>query len=473
MAGVALLLFGFIYWQTSVLETGRIDQFLTAESVIIAGLGEPDIRRDITLRLAADLFHVTVLGLFAPDGQHLAGNLQRQPPLLPVDGKAHRLDVSGLGPGGQNYNIVRAVGRRLPDGQVLVIGRDIEVLDELRTRVLQALEIALAPALLLSVGAGALLGRASLGRVKVVNQTIERITRGDLRERLPTRGTHDDLDRLATGVNRMLDWIERLLHEVKGVGDNIAHDLRTPLARARARLERSGAVTQDVAALQTTITMAIGDLAQASGIINALLRIGEIEHVRRRSGFTEVRLADVSREAHDLYQPLGESKEVSLTLRVEADPVVHGDGELLLEALTNLLDNAIKFTPPGGEVRIIVGIEDGRPAIRVEDTGPGIPDVEREAVLRRFYRVDASRHTAGHGLGLSIVEAIVRLHDFRLALRDPAHGTGTVFVIVADVADLGGDDVPKTSDVYDAQATAAGACRPIGANRQSTEHIVA
>ena len=432
IAAVALSLFVFIYWQTEIFETARIDSLLQAEARVMASESEPEMIRVIHRQLAGDLFHLAFAALFAADGQLIAGNLQHIPVGLPIDGLAHRVSAAGVEPDAPAFAVVRAVAMRLPQGRILVIGRDIAVLSELRAPVLSALEIALIPAFLLSLLTGALLSRRALARVKVVHETIERIMRGDLHERLPARGTRDDLDRLAVSVNRMLDRIERLLHEVKGVGDNIAHDLRTPLARARAKLERGRNAAGDLPELRRVVDRAVADLDQTIGIITALLRIGEIESGRRRSGFGALNLADLAREAHELYQPVCEEHQQSLDLAITAEPVVSGDGELLMEAVANLLDNAIKFTPAGGCVRITVGMERGVAALSVQDTGPGIPPEDRENVMRRFYRAEASRHTAGHGLGLSIVGAIMRLHEFRLVLRTPPQGTGAIFTILAN-----------------------------------------
>lgn len=442
IVAVALLLFAFIYWQTEIFETARIDRLLQTEARALAGEGMPEIVVSIRHRLAGDMFHLAFAGLFTPDGQLVAGNLQHIPRGLPIDGVPNRVSATGVEPGAPGFAVVRAVAVRLRDGKVLVIGRDIAVLAELRAPVLRALELAVVPAFLLSLFAGALLSRRASARVKVVHESIERIMRGDLHERLPARGTRDDLDRLAVSVNRMLDRIERLLLEVKGVGDNIAHDLRTPLARARAKLERGRNTAGDVATLRGVIDTAVTELDQMIGIITALLRIGEIESGRRRSGFGPLDLAELAREAYELYQPVCEEHQLTLDLDIAARPFVSGDAELLMEAVANLLDNAMKFTPAGGRVRITVAMERGTPVLSVQDTGPGVPESEREKLLRRFYRSEASRHTAGHGLGLNIVGAIVRLHQFRLALRDPPQGTGAIFAILASLGEEEGRSDP-------------------------------
>jgi signal transduction histidine kinase len=251
-------------------------------------------------------------------------------------------------------------------------------------------------------------------RLSEVNQRIQRIVAGDLRERLPTRRRDDPFDQLAVSVNRMLGEIETLVHEIAGVGDDIAHDLRTPLTRVRVRLERGRARATTLEELRTAVDQAISGLDQSLVIITALLLIAEIEHSRRREGFSQVRLASLLREIGDLYDPIAEG----LTLQVETadEAAVHGDRDLLFEAVANLIDNAVKFTPEGGRVTLALLRRDGGSVIQVKDTGPGISEAEREAVVRRFYRSDKSRNTEGLGLGLSLVAAIVKIHDFRFMI---------------------------------------------------------
>jgi len=210
--------------------------------------------------------------------------------------------------------------------------------------------------------------------------------------------------------------LEEALQEAKVVGDNIAHDLRTPLSRVRIRLERGREHASTLEELRAVADQAIAGLDQSLTTITALLRITEIEHSRRREEFSEVQLAPLIREVGDLYDPVAENK--SVTLRVEApdDATVHGDRDLLFEAVTNLVDNAVKSTPEGGRVQLALLHQEGETVIRVSDTGPGIPEAEREAVTQRFYRSDNSRNIKGMGLGLSMVAAIIKLHSFRLSI---------------------------------------------------------
>jgi PAS domain S-box-containing protein len=210
--------------------------------------------------------------------------------------------------------------------------------------------------------------------------------------------------------------LEEALQEAKVVGDNIAHDLRTPLSRVRIRLERGREHASTLEELRAIADQAIAGLDQSLTTVTALLRITEIEHRRRREGFSEVQLAPLIREVGDLYDPIAEDKGVALWVEAPDGATVRGDRDLLFEAVTNLVDNAVKFTPEGGRVELALLHQEGETVIRVSDTGPGIPEIEREAVTQRFYRSDKSRNTKGLGLGLSMVAAIVKLHGFRFTL---------------------------------------------------------
>jgi signal transduction histidine kinase len=210
--------------------------------------------------------------------------------------------------------------------------------------------------------------------------------------------------------------LEEALQEAKVVGDNIAHDLRTPLTRVRLRLERGREHATTLEELRAVADHAMAGLDQSLATITALLRITEIEHSRRREGFGEVRLAPLIREVGDLYEPIAEDKGVALRVEFAAGTTVQADRDLLFEAVTNLIDNAVKFTPTGGRVTLALLHHEGESVIQVSDTGPGIPEIEREAVIKRFYRSDKSRLISGLGLGLSLVAAIVKLHGFRFTI---------------------------------------------------------
>jgi signal transduction histidine kinase len=268
-------------------------------------------------------------------------------------------------------------------------------------------------------------------RVAELNRKIQRVVTSDLGERLPTSGRGDTFDQMALSINRMLGDTESLVREIAAVGDNIAHDLRTPLTRVRVRLERGRARASTLNELRGVVDQAIGGLDQSLTIVTALLRITEIEHNRRLEGFSQVQLGPLVREVGDLYEPIAEDKGVTLRVDSTDEATVHGDRDLLFEAVTNLVDNAVKFTPEGGKVELALQHRNGKTQIRVKDSGPGIPETERESVTKRFYRSDKSRRSEGLGLGLSLVAAIVKLHGFQFEI---AGGPGCTVDIICPQA---------------------------------------
>jgi len=410
-----LVLFGFVYWETAAYMTSSFDDLITGELHIIAA-DTPERRlAQINERLNNDPRRVRIAALFGADGHRIAGNMESLPGSLTPDVPAAAVVVR-VDNRGRETETVRLVTERLPDGEVLAIGRNIEEIVEIAEIVRRALMLGLLPAFGLAVGIGLVLSSRAQNRLSEVNRRIQRIVAGDLRERLPARGGTDPFDQFAVSVNRMLDEIETLIQEISGIGDNIAHDLRTPLTRVRVRLERGREHAATPAEFHAVADQAIAGLDQTLTIITALLRIGEIEHSGRLAGFSEVRLAPLLREVGDFYEPIAEDKGVTISVEVADEATVHGDRDLLFEAVANLVDNAVKFTPEGGRVELAALRRAGESVIRVSDTGPGIPESEREAVTKRFYRSDKSRRTDGVGLGLSLVTAVVKLHGFRFTI---------------------------------------------------------
>jgi signal transduction histidine kinase len=410
-----VLLFGFVYWQTVVYVMDKYDQLITGELHIFAA--EPPERwlPHINERLDNDPRRVRIAGLFGVDGHRIAGNLENLPvgltPDVPADAVVVRVDNQG-----RETQKVRLATVRLPDGEILAIGRNNDEIGGIANIVRRALMLGLLPAFGLAVVIGLVLSLRARRRLSEVNRRIRRIVTGDLRERLPTHGSNDPFDQLAVSVNRMLGEIETLIQEIAGVGNDIAHDLRTPLTRVRARLERGRARAATLDELRAVVDQSIAGLDQSLAVVTALLRIAEIEHGRRLEGFSQVQLAPLVREVGDLYEPIAEDKHVTLQVEAADEATVHGDRDLLFEAVANLVDNAVKFTPEGGRVTLALLRRDGESVIQVKDTGPGISEAEREAVVKRFYRSDKSRNTEGLGLGLSLVAAIVKLHGFRFTI---------------------------------------------------------
>jgi len=421
-----LVLFGFVYWQTVGYLTSTIDTLLTGEIKIIAGETVERRLADIDERLRNDPRRFRITGLFDAEGRRIAGNVESVPPGLVPDAPTS-VTVTRVDSRGRETQTVRLVVHPLPGGDVLVIGRNIDEVGEIGEIVGNALLLGLIPALVLSVAIGIFLSLRTQNRLSDVNRTIQRIVAGDLRERLPARGRDDPFDQLAVSVNRMLGEIEALILKVVGVGDDIAHELRTPLTRVRIILERGRANAKSLEESQQIADRAIAGLDQSLSIITALLRIAEIEHNRRLAAFSDVPLAELLRQVCDLYEPIAEDKGMTLRVEVKEDVTVRGDRDLLLEAVANLLDNAIKYTPEGGSVDLSLFRNGNESIIQVRDSGPGISEDERDAVTQRFYRSDKSRRSEGVGLGLSLVAAIVKLHGFQFTISS---GPGCVAQIV-------------------------------------------
>jgi len=412
-----IVLFGFIYWKIDDYLTARSDRVITAQLEGIAALPPERRLEAIDERLRQDPRGVQLAAIFAADGHRMTGNLESLPPDLRIDAEAQGADIIRTDRNGREHQTVRAIARRMRNGDVLVLGRNVDEAKEISHVVGQALALGLLPGFSLCLLAGAWLSVRAQKRVEEVNQRVQRIIAGDLRERLPHRSVDEPFSKLAVIVNGMLDEMETMIHALAGVGNDIAHDLRTPLTRARLTLERGRTNAATLEQLQAVADKAIAGIDQSLAIITALLRLAEIENSRRSAGFGTVALDEMLREVCDIYEPIAENKNIALRVGATQPLTVRGDRDLLIEAVANLVDNAIKFTPEGGKVDIALLRGEDETIVCVTDTGCGISEQEREAVLRRFYRSDKMRNTPGVGLGLNLVGAIVKLHGFRMAIR--------------------------------------------------------
>jgi signal transduction histidine kinase len=437
-----LVLFGFIYWTTDRYLIARSDHVIASQLTVMSALPLERKADAINYQLSEDPRGVQFVGLFGPDGSRIAGNLDGPPAGLKLDDGVQSAEVKRSSPAGVETRDIRVIGKHLDGGQVLVIGRDVDEAVELSKVVSQALALGLLPALVLCLAVGALLSIRSERRIADVNQRVQRIVAGNLRERLPHQPSDDPFSRLAAIVNGMLDEIETLIHAIAGIGNDIAHDLRTPLTRVRLMLERGRSNAETLEQLQLITDRAIAGIDQSLAITTALLRLAEIENSRRSAGFGEVALAELVQEVGDLYEPIAENKGITLRVDLSHAPTVDGDRDLLMEAIVNLVDNAIKFTPEGGHVEIALLRGNAEDIIRVKDTGSGISESERDVVLKRFYRSDKVKSAPGFGLGLNLVAAIAKLHGFRLTIYS---GSGCVIEIASPDRNAGGESRPQPS----------------------------
>jgi signal transduction histidine kinase len=310
----------------------------------------------------------------------------------------------------------------------MLMGRSLLESFAFRRTVLNALAIGLVPMLLLSLAIGAFFARRASQRLTTIHETVARIMKGDMQLRLPVRSSRDAIDIVSRDVNVMLDEIMRLLVQIKGVGDNIAHDLRSPLAVVHAQLER-GLESSDNEGLRRVAAQALAHIDKAMGTVTALLRLADVEYGPKSSTFQPIDLAAICADLFEFFEPLATSKSIAMTLETQSPVQVLGDGDLMREAVSNLIANAIKFTPEHGTVQVsATREEDGRPVIRVRDNGIGVEPAEQDKIFQRFYRTASGHRVPGSGLGLSIAATIANLHDFDLRFAD--NRPGAVFELV-------------------------------------------
>lgn len=413
----SVMLFAFIDWEVTDFMEGKADSWILRETNALKGFDPAVIIQRLNNRDRDRLDVERPIVLYDAERRVVAG---RDLPFPARQHGATRPFEFGAESGLRGAPF-RGLTQGLPSGHILLVAESVSELREFGEVLFGAMAVAGGLTALFGLTGAIVIGIGAIRHFDAVTRATGRIMAGDLSERLPTQTLSGDTGRLVAVVNGMLDEIERLMHEVKGVCDNIAHDMRTPLTRLLAGLER----TRRRSASETDYAAGIDEaIDETRGILKtfaALLRISEVEDGARRSGFIPVDLAAVVADAVDLYEPMAENAGV--VLRLAAVPgdaaTVPGDPGLLFEAMANLIDNAIKFSPAGGTVAVRIERQDGGGAIRVSDEGPGISAEERGHVLRRFYRSERSRHTPGNGLGLSLVAAIARLHGFSLAFSDP------------------------------------------------------
>ena len=394
-----------------------IDRSLT-EQLSLLGARPPGLLPFmITSRMNGGSAVVTQVGLFTADRAPIVGTLTSIPGGLVLDGKVHRAwsDDGSVS--------MRAAGTSLDDGRLLVVARDVTDVADIRNDLFAAgLRLAL-PTLALTLVSGLVIGFYGERRLREINEMADRIIRGDLSLRLPINQSDGELDRLCLIFNRVLSRLDEGVEALRHTGENIAHDLRTPLTSVRAKLERAARHAAPDKTVATLIEQCIAGIDQSLATITALLRISDLEHARRTAAFSAFPLGPVLCEIIEVFAPIAEDRGLSLDLCVTKDAEVWGDRGLVLEAIVNLVDNAIKFTPSGGRVTVSLLQDPKGPIISVADTGPGIPEAMRASVLDRFVQLDQSRQTAGHGLGLSLVKAICKLHQIHLEIGGDAHGT--------------------------------------------------
>ena len=352
--------------------------------------------------------------LLQREGKSIAGNI---PAMAPRLGSFSLILSTRDGP-----HTVWGRGAFISKGAYAFVGRDLEQVQQAEAAILRAFAVVFLASLLLATLSGLALSRSFLNRIDAVAETCRSIMSGKLSERIPTGGKDGEFERLGATINAMLDRIQVLMESLRQVSTDIAHDMRTPLAHLRQKLERARDETSNQSECADAVSGAIEDCDQLLTIFSALLRIAQIEAGAKRAEFAPVDIKEVAARAGEIYAPVMEDSAHHFSLNLAEVPRVAGDHQLLMQFVTNLLDNAISHTPIGTEVVLSCSSEAGRILLTVADNGPGVPESERGKILRRFYRGEQSRSTPGSGLGLALAEAVAELHGAELIIADNAPG---------------------------------------------------
>ncbi|QKZ05937.1 sensor histidine kinase [Pseudomonas eucalypticola] len=416
---------GVLYWQISNYLGNVAQRTLMQRAHYYAKVDDANLLGELAASEAYSTPNIDAYGLFDAQGRHLAGDLLKLRASLPDDGQVHYLQRGlSVAQASEEPRSSYALLVHRGDGRMLVLARDGGSVSAVGGIIQQALAWGLSLTLIPGLIGWHLLRRRPLKRVQGLQRSTESVVSGNLADRLPLSSRRDELDMLASAVNTMLDHIEQLMLEVKGVCDGIAHDLRTPLTRLRARLHQLDQMPL-APEQRRTLDQALTESESIMVRFQGLLRVAELEDTRRRGAFQACSATDLLTQVHEFYEPLALERQQTLSLDIEGPlPALMGDVALLFEALVNLLDNAIKFTPPGGAIRLRGSATASAVTLEVIDNGPGIPPAERPQVLRRLYRAPAADTQPGHGLGLSLVAAIVRLHGYQLHIGSADDGRG-------------------------------------------------
>jgi signal transduction histidine kinase len=443
-----LALLTFIYFSTADFVEAQAEETIDAEirglaeqyrEHGLAGLVEIIDQRIGAAQRTASRIDDTIYLITDPLLHKLAGNLETWPQTVERGSGWVSFPVTEKIGGSTEIDNARASVIVLPGNFHLLVGRNLRDARLFRLRITNTMGWAALITLGLGVIGGLLMTRNMLRKVDAVNRTSTQIIHGDLSQRVPVSGTGDEFDQLAQNLNQMLDQIERLMAGMRQVTDNIAHDLRTPLSRLRARLEVTLIEKPDQARYAEVLRETINEADRLLGTFNALLSIAEAEAGSRRDSFEAVDLSEIARDVAELYEPVADESGLGFETGIADKIMVRGDRHLLSQAIANLLDNALKYTPEG-KVALSVETRAGKAHIEVSDTGPGVPPDRRNIVFDRFVRLEGSRSTPGNGLGLSLVRAVAKLHDGEIWLEDSAPGAdhpGLKVVIELPLATVG------------------------------------
>lgn len=423
-----LILFGFFYWLTIGYLKQQAQETITAEVAILQERYQQDGFIGLRLQLGENIANQTPgdpsIYLLADDSYRtLIGNLDRWPNLaFDNDGW---MDFQLDDRQDDSVDLFNAMARAVNiDNQFwLMVGQSMKDLRRVHDQLIRALVSGLFLLGGLALLGGFIMRDMITRRIDGINRTSQKIMDGNFQERIESNGTKDEFDQLAINLNDMLDEIELGMNNVRRVSDNIAHDLKTPLARIKNRLEELRIQVSGNEKSESMVNLIATQADQLLQTFNALLRIGRVEANQRQEGFKKHNLVEILYDVQELYDPVIDSNEMFFEFETVGNIPYFADRDLLFQAIINLLDNAVKFTPAGGKITL-KAVKNGRKGHKliISDTGPGIPEHEHHNITKRFYRLDSSRTTPGSGLGLALVSAIINLHNMKLNFADNAPG---------------------------------------------------
>ncbi len=422
----------YVIWSTMLgLLNGQVDVAIDTDALGLSERwldgGPPALLSTIQDRLADNVDDDAIYLVADPSGRKLLGNLQGWPEGVTDTGLVYERTVTRNG----KQRLARLRRFSLGDDYALLVGRNVQTRAALRDLVAHTLAWAVPLIGGLTVLGGVAVQRLFRRMLFHVSETAAAISAGDITRRVRLSGRGDEFDRLAETINDTLDRMGRLMDGVREVSNAIAHDLRTPITRARNRLEDAAEHASGPAELLGAIQRAITDLDGITAVFQALLRISEIEAGARRSAFGLVDLAPLLQDLVELYGAVAEEQGLTLELHAGDGLQIWGDRELIQQAMANLIDNALKFSPPGGTVRVDAEASGGALRLRVRDEGQGIPPADLARATERFYRGETARHTPGFGLGLTLVRAVAQLHGGTLVLADAGPGLEATLLLPA------------------------------------------
>jgi len=423
----SLILLGFIFWTTISYIFQQMDHHIEYDRQTLMQIynqyGEEKLIESIDERLKREVFDSIYL-LYHNKKGILAGNLGKIPDDIPGFGW-FRIDLDEclcqVSDHSKEAQVLVKPLHEDENGQLIFLnGLDINAAHQQQSLILHSMGASIFIILILGAIGGFIIMRKTIHKIDLINTTILDIREGDLDLRIPVRGTDDDYDLLAININQMLDQISVLLENIQNISNHVSHDLRTPLTRMRAKLED---ILTDANQQQIEhVSSAIGEADSLLSAFNAILRISKVESGANTGSFSLFSITNLLKDVGEFYEPLALDKEISLSIETNNSIVMDGDRDMLFQAIANIVDNAIKYSHNGGEIKLKSESYGNQVILAISDNGNGIPDDEKDKVFNRFYQLSKHRGEKGHGLGLSLVAAIIKLHKGVIQLKDNQPG---------------------------------------------------